>query len=67
MAGGVGHLHHLAGPSTFHLWQAVWSITASPLIMGNDARNISKTSTATLLNAGAIAIDQARTAVLGRY
>lgn len=37
---------------------AVWSLTASPLIMGNDARSIRPSSAKILLNARAIAIDQ---------
>ncbi len=37
---------------------AIWSIIASPLIMGNDLRNVSAASKAILLNAEAIAISQ---------
>lgn len=37
---------------------AIWSISAAPLIMGNDLRNVSAASKAILLNAEAIAIDQ---------
>jgi hypothetical protein len=37
---------------------AIWSISASPLIMGNDLRNISANSRAILLNKNAIAVSQ---------
>lgn len=37
---------------------AIWAITASPLIMGNDARQVANASAAILLNRRAIAIDQ---------
>jgi len=37
---------------------AIWSISASPLIMGNDLRKVSDTSKAILLNAEAIAVNQ---------
>lgn len=37
---------------------AIWSITAAPLIMGNDVRTIPAGSRQILLNKGAIAIDQ---------
>ena len=37
---------------------AIWSIIASPLIMGNDPRNISDASKAILTNAAAIAVNQ---------
>merc|ERR1719201_2456435 len=37
---------------------AIWAISASPLIMGNDLRNISAASKAILLNQDAIAISQ---------
>ena len=37
---------------------AIWCISASPLIMGNDLRNISEASKAILLNADAIAVSQ---------
>lgn len=37
---------------------AIWSISASPLIMGNDMRNISADSLAILKNADAIAVSQ---------
>ena len=36
----------------------VWSISASPLIMGNDLRNVSDASRAILLNEHAIAVNQ---------
>ncbi len=35
---------------------AIWAISASPLIMGNDMRNVSATSKAILLNKDAIAV-----------
>jgi len=37
---------------------AIWSISASPLIMGNDLRNVSEASKAILLNRDAIAVSQ---------
>jgi hypothetical protein len=37
---------------------AIWSIIASPLIQGNDMRNVSDASKAILLNADAIAVNQ---------
>lgn len=37
---------------------AIWSISASPLIMGNDMRNISDESLAILKNQDAIAVSQ---------
>jgi len=37
---------------------AIWSISASPLIMGNDLRNVSDESKRILLNRDAIAVDQ---------
>ena len=37
---------------------AIWSISAAPLIMGNDLRNVSAASRAVLLNPHAIAINQ---------
>ena len=37
---------------------AIWCISAAPLIMGNDLRNVSAASKAILLNKRAIAIDQ---------
>ncbi len=37
---------------------AIWSIIASPLIMGNDLRNVSAASKAILLNPEAIAVSQ---------
>ena len=37
---------------------ALWSISAAPLIMGNDLRNITAASKAVLLNKGAIAVSQ---------
>merc|ERR1712100_866864 len=36
----------------------IWSISAAPLIMGNDLRKVSEESKAILLNRDAIAIDQ---------
>jgi hypothetical protein len=37
---------------------AIWSISASPLIMGNDLRNVSDASKAILLNKHAVAVNQ---------
>jgi len=37
---------------------AIWSVTASPLVMGNDLRNVSQASKAILLNKDAVAVDQ---------
>jgi hypothetical protein len=37
---------------------AIWSISAAPLIMGNDLRNVSETSKAILLNQDAIDVNQ---------
>merc|ERR1719281_732505 len=37
---------------------AIWSISASPLIMGNDLRKVSAESKAILMNSDAIAINQ---------
>ena len=37
---------------------AIWCISSSPLIMGNDLRNMTQASKATLLNRGAIAVSQ---------
>lgn len=37
---------------------AIWSIVAAPLIMGNDARNVSQSQKAILLNSDAIAVNQ---------
>ena len=44
---------------------AIWSITASPLIMGNDVRNVSAASAAILKNADAIAVDQDARGLMG--
>ena len=45
---------------------AIWALTASPLIMGNDARNITENSREILLNKGAIAVDQDALGVPGK-
>jgi hypothetical protein len=37
---------------------AIWSLMASPLILGNDLRNVSAASKAIILNPDAIAVDQ---------
>lgn len=37
---------------------AIWSIIAAPLIMGNDARNVSDSARAILVNKDAIAVNQ---------
>ena len=44
---------------------AIWSIIASPLIMGNDVRNITKGGREILLNAEAIAVNQDRLGLQG--
>jgi len=41
-----------------HTQMAIWSIIASPLIMGNDMRNVLVDSKAILFNKDAIAVNQ---------
>jgi alpha-N-acetylgalactosaminidase len=64
---GPGHWHDMdmlligAGcvtPAEERTQMALWSISASPLIMGNDLRNVSDVSRAVLLNPDAIAVSQ---------
>lgn len=66
-AAGPGHWHDmdmlLIGNNCISLAEertqmAIWSVSASPLIMGNDLRNISEASRAILLNSAAIAVSQ---------
>lgn len=45
---------------------AIWSISAAPLIMGNDLRNISVTSKSILLNKDAVAVNQDALGQMGR-
>ena len=54
--GGLGH--RCVSPAEERTQMAIWCISASPLIMGNDLRNISEASKAILLNADAIAVSQ---------
>jgi len=44
---------------------AIWAISASPLIMGNDLRNVSEASKAVLLNKDAIAVSQDKLGKMG--
>jgi hypothetical protein len=44
---------------------AIWAISASPLIMGNDLRNVSKESKAILTNGDAIAVSQDKLGQMG--
>lgn len=66
-AAGPGHWHdmdmlligsHCVSIEEERTQMAVWSISASPLIMGNDLRNVSAASKAILLNKDAIAVSQ---------
>jgi len=45
---------------------AIWAISASPLIMGNDLRNVSAASKAILLNSDAIAVSQDALGQMGK-
>merc|ERR1712048_895984 len=72
---GPGHWHDMdmlligAGcltPSEERTQMAIWCISASPLIMGNDLRKVSKESKAILLNQQAIAVSQDRLGKMGR-
>jgi len=45
---------------------AIWAISASPLIMGNDMRNVTAESKAILFNSDAIAVSQDRLGKMGR-
>ena len=45
---------------------AIWAISASPLIMGNDLRKVSNESRAILLNKRAIAVSQDSMGKMGR-
>lgn len=44
---------------------AIWPIIASPLIMGNDPRNVSADSKALLTNPEAIAVSQDPAGMMG--
>ena len=44
---------------------AMWCISAAPLIMGNDVRNITASQRAILLNSDAIAVNQNQGATMG--
>jgi len=64
---GPGHWHdmdmlligsHCLTTAEERTQMAIWSISASPLIMGNDLRNVSADSKAILLNKNAIAVSQ---------
>jgi hypothetical protein len=66
-AAGPGHWHdmdmlligaHCVTVSEEKTQMAIWSISASPLIMGNDLRNVSDSSREILLNPYAIAVSQ---------
>jgi len=66
-AAGPGHWHdmdmlligaHCVTEQEERTQMAIWSISASPLIMGNDLRNVSVASKAILLNKDAIAVSQ---------
>ena len=66
-AAGPGHWHdmdmlligsHCVSEAEERTQMAIWSISASPLIMGNDLRNVSAASKAILLNKDAIAVSQ---------
>jgi len=74
-AAGPGHWHDpdmlLIGANCVSLAEeqtqlAIWSISAAPLIMGNDLRNVSAASRAVLLNPHAIAINQDGLGQMGR-
>lgn len=45
---------------------AIWAISASPLIMGNDLRKVSEESKAVLLNKEAVAVSQDPLGKMGR-
>ena len=64
---GPGHWHdmdmlligsHCVTEEEERTQMAIWSISAAPLIMGNDLRNVSDASKAILLNKDAIAVNQ---------
>jgi len=72
---GPGHWHDMdmlligAGCLTLEeerTQMAIWSISASPLIMGNDLRKVSDASRAILLNKQAIAVSQDILGKMGR-
>jgi len=71
---GPGHWHDMdmlvigAGclsPDEEQTQMAIWAISASPLIMGNDARQVPEQSRELLLNRGAIAVSQDRLGRMG--
>jgi len=64
---GPGHWHdmdmlligaHCVTEDEERTQMAIWSISAAPLIMGNDLRNVSDASKKILLNADAVAVSQ---------
>eukprot|EP00658_Telonema_sp_P-2_P077663 TRINITY_DN7075_c0_g1_i8.p1 TRINITY_DN7075_c0_g1~~TRINITY_DN7075_c0_g1_i8.p1 ORF type:complete len:452 (+),score=149.24 TRINITY_DN7075_c0_g1_i8:113-1357(+) len=74
-AAGPGHWHdmdmlligaHCISTAEEQTQMAIWAISASPLIMGNDLRNVSATSRAILLNKDAIAVSQDPLGQMGR-
>ena len=74
-AAGPGHWHdmdmllvgsHCVTEAEERTQMAVWSISASPLIMGNDLRNISAASKAILQNRDAIAVSQDALGQMGK-
>jgi len=72
---GPGHWHDpdmlLIGagclsPDEERTQMSIWSITASPLIMGNDLRHVPEVSKGILLNEYAIAVDQDKLGKMGK-
>ena len=72
---GPGHWHdmdmlligaHCVTEDEEKTQMAIWSISASPLIMGNDLRNVSEASKAILLNKHAVAVSQDPLGQMGR-
>merc|ERR1712019_151844 len=72
---GPGHWHDMdmlligngcIKPAEEQTQMALWSISASPLIMGNDLRKVPAESKAILLNEHAIAVSQDSLGKMGR-
>lgn len=72
---GPGHWHdmdmllvgaHCVTEDEERTQMAIWSISAAPLIMGNDLRNVSAASARILLNEHAIAVSQDPLGQMGR-
>jgi hypothetical protein len=72
---GPGHWHdmdmllvgaHCVTEDEERTQMAIWSISAAPLIMGNDLRNVSDASKAILLNKHAVAVSQDPLGQMGR-